>query len=152
MGRTTVVRTVRAPIERVFDTVAHCENFSTVVPDIEGVEFLTESRSGVGTRFRETRRMGKRVGTTELEVTEYVPNERVRLVSDQGGTIWDTVFTTRPAADGAVELKMVMDARPYRLVAKLMNPLIGGFIRKAIESDLDAVKAYCEEATGEGKA
>ena len=149
MGRTTVTRTIRAPIERVFDTVAHLDNFSTVVPDIIDVEFLTESHSGVGTRFRETRQMGKRVGTTELEVTEYVPHERVRIVSDQGGTIWDTVFTTRPTGDGAVELEMVMDARAYRLAARLINPLIGRFIRKAIESDLDAVKAYCEEA-GQG--
>lgn len=149
MGQTTVVRTVDAPVELVFDTVAHIENFSQVVPEIVKVEFLTESRGGVGTRFRETRRMGKREAATELEVTEFVQNERVRIVSDVGGTIWDTVFTTSPTDAGAVELKMVMDARPYRLTAKLMNPLVGGFIRKALESDMDAVKAHCE-AYGQG--
>lgn len=72
--------------------------------------------------------------------------EEVRLVSDQGGTIWDTVFTTRPMGEGVVELEMVMDARAYKLPAKLLNPLIKGFIRKAIEKDLDAVKAHCEAA------
>ncbi len=114
------------------------------LPHIVNVEFLTEQRKGVGTRFRETRLMGKRKGSAELEVTEYVENERTRLVSDQGGTIWDTVFTVQPAAEG-VELKMVMDANAYKLLAKLLNPLIKWMIRKFIEQDMDAVKSYCEQ-------
>lgn len=49
-------------------------------PERSGVNvlFLTDSEKGVGTKFRETRMMGKREAGTELEVTEYVPNERVR--------------------------------------------------------------------------
>ena len=148
MARTTVRRTIQAPIERVFDTVAHIENFSKAVPHIVNVEFLSEQRKGVGTRFRETRLMGKREASTELEVTEYVENERIRLVSDQGGTIWDTVFTVQPAAQGGVELEMVMDANAYKLLARLFNPLIKGMIRKFIEKDMDAVKAYCEQDGG----
>ena len=147
MGRTTVVRTIRAPVERVFDSVAHIENFRQIVPQIVDVEFLTEKKRGVGTRFRETRLMGKRRASTELEVTEYVPNERIRLVSDQGGTVWDTTFSVKPAGE-VTELKMVMDANAHKLLAKLVNPLIQGMIQKAIESDLDAVKAHCESAAG----
>ena len=144
MGRTTVTRTIKAPVESVFKTVAHIDNFSKVVPDIVKVEFLSEQKSGVGARFRETRRMGKREASTVLEVTEYVENEHVRLVSDQGGTIWDSVFTTKPNSDGTVELKMVMDANAYKLFAKVVTPLIKGVVRRAIEKDLDAVKAHCE--------
>lgn len=43
---------------------------------------------------------------------------------------------------------MVMDANAYRLLAKLFNPLIKGMIRKFIEKDMDAVKAYCERTAG----
>lgn len=145
MSRTTVTRTIEAPVERVFDTVAHIENFTKAIPEITKVEFVSATRSGVGTRFKETRRMGKREGTTELEVTEYVPNEHVRLVSDAGGTIWDTVFTVKPTGSGGTELKMVMDARAYKLLAKLFNPLIKGMVRKYIERDMDAVKVWCEK-------
>jgi uncharacterized protein YndB with AHSA1/START domain len=144
MVRTSLSRTIDAPIEKVFDTVAHIENFSKANPRIIQVEFLSDRHSGVGTRFRETRRMGKRAVSTELEVTEYVPNERVRLVSDAGGTIWDTTFTTRPASGGGAELSLVMTAEAYKIVAKVLNPLIRGMVRRAIEDDLDAVKAYCE--------
>lgn len=148
MGRITVTRQVTAPVERVFDAVAHIENFKEAVPDIVGVEFLSDTKRGVGTRFRETRQMGKRTATVELEVTEYVANEHIRIVSDAGGTIWDTTFRVQAAGAGRAELSMVMDDKAYRLLAKLMNPMIRPMVRKAVERDLDAVKTYCERAGG----
>lgn len=39
---------------------------------------------------------------------------------------------------------MVMEARPYKTLARIVNPLISRAVAKAIESDLDAVKDYCE--------
>ena len=144
MALLSATRTIAAPVDRVFDTVAHIENFRKALPSITNVQFLTESKTGVGTRFRETRVMRGRESTTVLEVTEYQPNERVRLVSDAGGTIWDTVFTVK-AADGGTDLSLAMDARPYKLAARIMNPLVSRMIRKAIEGDMDAVKAYCEQ-------
>ncbi len=143
MGQVEVQRTIKAPTEVVFDATAHIEEYADVIPSITDVEFLTEQRTGVGTRFRETRQMGKRSATTELEVTEYDPPNRVRLVSDAGGTIWDTVFTYRPS-DGGTDLAMVMDIRPYKLMARLMTPLIARTVTKAVASDMDAVKRHCE--------
>ena len=145
MSRHRVNRTIAAPVERVFETVASIERFREAIPHITKVEFLTESRTGVGTRFRETRVVRGREATTELEVTEYVPNERVRLVSDAGGTVWDTVFTTRSNAAGT-ELTMTMDGRPHTLLARIVNPIMGRMIGKAVESDMDDVKAHCEAA------
>ena len=144
MGRTTVTRRVRAPLADVFDAVAHIESFAKIVPEIVDVEFLSEQKRGLGARFRETRMMGKREAATVLEVTEYVENDRVRMEADAGGTIWDTLVTTRELGDGEVELAMDMESRPYRFAAKLFTPLLGPMLRKALAKDLDAVKAHCE--------
>lgn len=143
MAQFAANRTIDAPADRVFETVAHIENFQRAIPHITNVEFLTETHTGIGTRFRETRLMRGRQVTTELEVTEYEPNQRVRLVSDAGGTVWDTVFTVRDT-DGESVVSLLMNARPYKLTARVMNPVISRMIRKAIEDDLDGVKAYCE--------
>jgi uncharacterized membrane protein len=143
MAQYVATRTIAAPVDRVFATVAHIDRFQEAVPHITNVEFLTETRSGVGTRFRETRLMRGREASTELEVTEYVQDERVRLVSDAGGTVWDTVFTVQASGSGT-ELSMVMDARPYKLTARVVNPMISRMLTKALETDMDAVKAYCE--------
>ncbi len=144
MPTSTVERTIGAKAEDVFDCIAHIENFRKAIPHIVDVRFLTATKRGVGTKFRETRLMGKREATSELEVTEYVENKRVRLISDQGGVIWDTVFTVEPRGSTTSHLKMVMDARPYKTFAKLTTGLLMAMIQKHLEADLDAVKAYCE--------
>ncbi len=56
---------------------------------------------------------------------------------------WDTLFEVTPLSDGT-ELKMTMEARAYQLVAKLLIPLMRGKVQKAVERDMDLVKAYCE--------
>ncbi len=143
MKQFTSERTIEAGIDDVFDVVAHIENFQKAVPHIANVEFLTEQQRGVGTRFRETRLMGKREATTELEVREYEPPNLVRMVSDTGGTVWDTTFRLTGTAARTV-LSMEMDAIPHALMARLSLPLIGRVVAKAIETDMDAVGAYCE--------
>jgi uncharacterized membrane protein len=143
MASVTVARSIEAPAGVVFRTVSDINHFSEAVPHIVNVEFLSEVKSGVGTRFRETRVMNGREASTELEVTEYVANDRVRLVSDAGGAVWDTVFTV--SASGAeTELTMTMDARPHTLAARLAVPFMMRMVKGAVERDMDAVKTFCE--------
>lgn len=143
MTTTIVTRKINAPIEKVFKTVADISQFSEAIPHITKIEFLSDIKSGFGTKFRETRLMKGKESSTELEVTEYVENERIRLVADSHGTVWDTVFTVTPGEDGT-ELNMTMEARSYKLVPKIMNPLIKGMVKKMIEIDMDYVKEFCE--------
>ncbi len=144
MTQFTASRSINASIDLVFKTVSDISIFSKVVPDIVNIEFLSEIKSGVGTRFRETRLMKGKEATTELEVTEFVENDHVRYVTDSHGTVWDTVMSVR-TVDGKTDLTMVMDAIPHKLAQKMMIPMIKGMIAKALEKDMDAVKTYCEK-------
>lgn len=143
MAWTTAKRMIDAPVEVVFNTVAHIEEFRKALPHVVDVQFLSEQHIGVGTRFRETRLMQGKKHVTELEVTEYEPNRRVRLVTDANGTIWDTVFTVEDR-EGTTRLEMTMDAKAQKLTAKIVNSLIKGVVQHAIDGDLDRVKKYCE--------
>ena len=60
MKRISVTRQISTPAEVVFKVVGYPEGFQAALPHVLGMEFLTESKAGVGTRFRETRLMGKR--------------------------------------------------------------------------------------------
>ncbi|MDX1641664.1 MAG: hypothetical protein R3220_08190, partial [Balneolaceae bacterium] len=81
--------------------------------------------------------------STVLEVTEYVENEKVRLVSDTQGTVWDSVFRVEDL-EGGTELTLEMKAKPYKFFARIMNLFLKGFMKKALAKDMDAVKQYCE--------
>lgn len=143
MTRTQATRILRASPEQVFEAISNVENLPQTNPEIVTVELLTLQRSGKGTRFRETRRMGKRQLVGDYEITAYDAPKRMRVVTDNHGTIWDTVFHVRPVPEGA-ELELVMDARAHSLVPRLLNPLMKGLFAKGLEAHLDALQDYLE--------
>lgn len=147
MSRITVSHAIEAPVATVFNVVTDIERMPQSNPDVVKVEFLSDQRTGAGTRFRETRSSKGKEMVTELELTEFVPNERARFVTDAGGTVWDTVFTFRPTGSpqgSATELEIQLDARAHKLLAKIMNPLIKGMVRRGMEKHMTALCAYCE--------
>lgn len=144
MTQIVITRTIAAPPDRVFRTVADIRNYANAVPSITDVDILTEQETGVGTRFREARWMKNREVATELEVTEYVENERVRLIADSHGAVWDSIFTVR-AKDGGTELVLTMESRASGVIPRILNWLMSGMYRKALSQEMDAVKTFCEE-------
>lgn len=143
MTRTIVTRTINAPIDVVFKTVSDIRELAKPLPHVVKYEFLTDVECGLGTRFRETRNMNGKEAVTELEVTEYVDNEHVRMVADSHGAIWDTVFAVAEESE-QTRLTLTMDARPYQMMPRLMIPLFNRKIQKSVEHDMDLVKEYCE--------
>lgn len=144
MGRIRIKKTINAPVGFVFSTISDIHRFSEAVPDIINIEMLSDITSGIGTRFRETRLMNGKEASTELEITEYEENRLIRLVAESHGTVWDSVFTVHEN-EGKTELILVMEAKAYKLMSKLVNVLMKKMMRKALENDMDAVKVYCEE-------
>ncbi|MDX1642399.1 MAG: SRPBCC family protein [Balneolaceae bacterium] len=142
--KVTISRRIHASVKTVFRTISDIRNFSNAVPDVVDVEFLTDQKTGVGTRFKETREFRGREMSTVLEVTEYEENEKIRLISDAQGTVWDSTFIVEDL-EGSTELTLVMKAKPYKFFARIMNLFMKGFMKKALAKDMDAVKNYCEK-------
>ena len=148
--RVAVQREIAAPVGAVFQVISTPDGFCEAVPEIEQVEILPGEPHGVGCRFRETRRVpGGSTATHEMVITEFEPDAKVRIVSDAGGATWDTVFRVESTGDRETRLTMEMDARPHKLSAKLIVPLILGGVSKAVAGDMDSVKRLCEERAGQ---
>lgn len=143
-----VTRKINASMDVVFATVSDIRQFSKALPHVVTFEFLSVVNRGVGARFRETRLMNGKEATTDLEITEYVENDRVRMVAESHGTVWDTLFTVT-SEGGSTTLTTKMDARADKLLPRVMNPLIRGITAKAVERDMDLVKAFCESGQRE---
>jgi len=141
--RWTSIRSIRATPDRVFLTVADPEEFQRAIPGGSGVEYLSTQRSGVGTRFRTTRAQNGKPMAFDQEVTEFVAGDHVRMVNVTHGTAWDSVFTVKPAGAETM-LVLTMDANPARFLQRLMMRLAAPMVRKALDRDMDAVKAFCE--------
>lgn len=137
--RWTSIRSIRAAPERVFRTVADPEEFQRAIPGGATVEYLGATRSGVGTKFRATRLVKGKLSAFDLEVTEFVPGSRIKMVNVTHGTEWVSVFSVRPAGAETL-LELTMDADPDRFMMRFMAPMV----QKALDTGMDAVKAFCE--------
>jgi len=135
---------IGAPADAVFAAITDLAALPDTIPNVVAVEFLTEQRTGAGTRFKETRLMNGKEHVTELEVVEQDDAARTaRMVSDMHGTVWDTRIQVSPA-DGGSLAEFAMDCRGKGVVQKVMNVLMQGMFRKGMQAHLDAFKTACE--------
>lgn len=134
---------IAAPIERVFAAVSDIARFPEVVPAVVDIEFVTEQRAGVGTRFDEIRSVKGFRSSTRLEVIESVPDACFVVSTTAFGSEWHTRFEVAPAGEHA-RLEMSMIAHTRGVVGRAFNRLIRRTMEKAVAEYLQHAKAYCE--------
>ncbi len=142
MSTTSTTLFIGAPKTVVFRAVSDIANLPNTVDAVQRVEFLTDQRSGVGTRFREVRLHRGREMVTELEVRE-MGEDHCRMVADSHGTVWDTRFVVRDAEGGA-HLDITMEAQAKNPLAWLMNKLFARMYQREMEKHFVHVRAWCE--------
>lgn len=148
MAKIVVERTIAAPPERVFAAATDIHRWPEIVPAIEKVEVLTPGPMGVGTRFRETRRMMGREGTEEMTVTSFDPPRGYVLGAQSHGCRYRTELRFEPAGAGT---RMVFDfsAEALTFGAKVMMFLMKPMMKKAAQmcaKDLDAIAAHVQKS------
>ena len=134
-------RVLAATPSEVFAVLGNPDVAADVVPCVVLSERLPGPQEGAGMRFRETRTMGKREMTMELEVTESRPPSHLRIVCDEHGTVWDSAFALAEHP-GGTELVITMDARAHKWLPKLLNPIMKPMFRKGLTQHLDALEAH----------
>ena len=147
MSSFQMTKHVAAPVDVVFDIASDLAHATEHVRGIEKIELLTSGPIGVGTKWRETRRMMAREATETLEITAFDRPRTYTVGCDSCGCYFQTVFQFEPHAGGtAVTLEVTTKAQTF--MAKLMSPIgnlmMGKVMRKCIEDDLDDVKRVAE--------
>lgn len=139
-------KVIDAPIERTFEVFADITKAQDRIAGITNIEILSDTTEGVGTRWRETRVLFGREATEEMEISAYQPNQSYEVVAASHGTEYHTIYTFTEQDDGTL-VEMVFTGKPVSLAAKLMSPLaflFKGATEKALEDDMNALKAVCE--------
>lgn len=146
MKPVTVTDLIAADPDSVFATIVDVESIPLTSPDTVTVEFLTEQRSGAGTSFRETRKMGRQKEQQfDLELVECDPATRTaRFVNETHGTIWDTEMSVVPEGGGS-RVEFTMAAYTDSKVQGFIFSLMSGVFRKAMNRQVQGLKAHCEK-------
>ncbi|MFD5100868.1 SRPBCC family protein [Streptomyces albidochromogenes] len=146
-----VERRIAAGPDRVWRALTDLEGMPGVIGGVEEVEILERSPAGafgVGTRWRETRRMLGRQATEEMRVTASEPPVRYVVEADSHGAHYVSEFVLRAEGPGATTVRMTFSAAPPAGAMGLLTRVLGGLgaraVAKAIAKDLADVAAAVE--------
>ena len=142
-----VSRLIQAPIDRVFDVFSDITRIEERISGITKVDILSDTTGGIGTRWRETRIMFGQEATEEMEISAFRPNQSYEVVAASRGSEYHTIYTFTEQNGGTL-VEMIFSGKAVSFMAKLMMPLaslMSGTARKALEADMDELKAICEQ-------
>lgn len=143
----TLTKHVAAPPERVFAAYADIANAPSRIKSILRVEVLTPGPVGVGTKFKETRKMFGKECTETMEFTAFEPNERDEIGALTCGVEIRMEFRFTPEAGGTrVDVTKTSTATTFlaRIMGPIFDMLMTGTMKKCIQGDLDAMAASVE--------
>jgi len=128
-------RTVRAPIERVWSVLTDVAHADQTLRGVTRIELTTDGPYGVGTQWRETRRMFGRETTEQLRVTVADEPTRTVIEADSAGVHYVTEFTLAPHTENATRLMMRFTAVQAKAnpVQQVLWTLFGRIGAKATE-------------------
>ncbi|MGH3312978.1 MAG: SRPBCC family protein [Streptomyces sp.] len=149
-SQVTVERRIAAPVGRVWEALTDIEGSPRVLSGVERVEMLSEGPFGVGTRWRETRRMLGKEATEEMYVTASEAPTRYVAEADSRGVHYVSEFVLTPEGDDATAVRLVFGSELDKMggVAGVLMKLFGGLgakaVAKAIAKDLADVATAVE--------
>ena len=130
------------PPEAVWSSFVDTANATAWMPDIVTLEKVTEGPVGLGTKYRETRRIGRKTPTTTLEVTAFEEGRRYAGTVDEMGVRGTYTYTFHREGDGTrVDLKAEVTSGA---LMKLMLPIIVGTMKKQDGEQLARLKRAIE--------
>jgi uncharacterized protein YndB with AHSA1/START domain len=131
------------PVEAVFAFVADLENNPKWESNFIQVERVSPEPLGVGTVYRCVLRVpGQRV-TSRVEITEFVPNQRISFRGDQPASAKPVgSITFEPHGNGT---RVTTLPRPeMRGIFKLLEPMMAGYIKRSNAKHLHNLKTLLE--------
>ena len=146
MAKITTRMHIEAVPDVVFEVASDLANAAETFQGIEQLEVLGEGPIGVGTRFRETRKVMGKSSTEEMEITAFDPPHGYTVECETCGALYRSQYTFVGDIAGT-HVRLETNCKPITLLAKLMSPLsklMMGTMKKCLDDDLEDLKRVAE--------
>ena len=142
--------TIAASRAAVWRAITDIERAADVISGIQKVERLAKPAEGlVGLTWRETRLLFGKPASADKRITDANEQESYTTRAEDSGFVFVATLQLT-GTDGAVTLTSRHDSIPQGFLAKLqaipMTLFFKGVARKALQQDLDDIKAAVERA------
>ena len=145
--------TIEATPAEVFEFATDFDRIPEWIPQIVSLTMLTDGPLRAGSRFRETRRTGKRLATAEIEVIRHEgPAHRASApyrhsaAASMGGVHATCHYRFVPSGSHRTRLTVNAEIAGTRLLARLFVPFLTGMMKREQATALARLKAAAEAA------
>ncbi len=136
--------------EAVWRAITDIENSDHMISSILKIKIVHKpSDSIVGLKWEETRKMYGKEAQETMWITDSIENEYYSTRAESHGSVYITKSTLGESANGTLlTMSFTGIAQTFgtKLMSFFMGPLIKGSIKKALNKDLDEIKAYVEKS------
>ncbi|MCH9816121.1 MAG: SRPBCC family protein [Actinomycetia bacterium] len=148
MTQFAVTKHVVAAPDRVWAIVTDVAHYDRVIQGITAVEQLDDLPDfGVGTTWRETRKMFGQEASEKMDVTAVDPGTSYTVNAASHGAVYTSVISLTPNGTGT-DLTMTFGAEPTSSVAAILAKTVGrvfeGATKKALKQDLNDIARAAE--------
>jgi uncharacterized protein YndB with AHSA1/START domain len=139
-----------APVEKVFAAFTDVPGAQKWMPNLVKMEMLTDGAYGLGTKWRETRKMLGTQASEVFEVTSFTPGKRIELYID--GSLGSSKrgeyrFTYEfQEQNGKTLMNLSGSVTGMGVIGALFGWFFKGMIRRMIKKDHEAFRKYVESA------
>ena len=120
--RFEVKRLVAPRPQADFAVVSDILRWPLTIRSVQGIELLTPGPLEKGRRFRETRTLLGRTKTQDMEIADFEPPRRLRIISHDPDLLYELDHII-DAVGGGSRLLMVFRSRPQTIAGKGLLPL-----------------------------
>lgn len=137
---------IQAPREKVFEVFSDLNNLPKNVTAITGIEVLTKGKIGEGTRFKETRVMFGKEASEIMQITEFIPPEKITEEASSNGMHYTSQWNFTET-DGLTTVTIHFQGKAITLLAKIFSLVfffMAGSMKKAFIADMQDLKNVIE--------
>jgi len=140
MSNVAVTEHVAAPASHVWDLLVDLSGRQRWMSTVESLEVLTDGDFGVGTRWRESHRLGRRQVIEEYEVERCDPQELLVLSSPGRGADYRMSYrlSGEPAGrrSGGTVVTIEQEGHPTGSGGRILEWVLGGLAAQTVEGAL----------------
>lgn len=141
---------INATKAAVWETITNIEGAAERISGIQKIEVLEKPKSGlVGLKWKEERIMFGKTATEVMWVTAATEQKSYDVRAESHGMIYESQLRLEEAGNGT-RLTMEFGGTPQTFMARVMGVLMSPFFKKAtikaLQQDMDDIKASVESS------
>ena len=128
-------------MEKTWSTLVDLDRYPSRITSYEAIAWLTSEKSGVGAKWKQTRRVYGKSHTQTIEVVEWKEPTSFAMTATEAGATYLTRYSLGESKGGeTTEVSPPFEVQPNNLFSKVFVKLVGkkllGSTRETLQNDV----------------